>query len=352
MNSLRLRLAVWFGVSFLLLTATFMFLANSLLEEELRQKNAAKTYQEHPSWKIQSSYSEDEVRQIMRELLGVTLTGSLPLVGVAIVLGYWLARKSLRPIASVNQQLQGKTPANLGEPIHLAEADGEFRHLLAHLNDLLKRLDASFKEMDEYAAKVAHEFRTPLTILRLKIEEAGPNIAPDLAEELQSELQQLTYVVDQSLLIARAERGQMKPQRRIFDLSALVTELAEDFGLLAKDENRQVVLNTTCDNAKICADPKHARQIIHNLISNALRHGSGTVKLCVRSRRQAHTLTVANHVTPRTRSVGYSLGLGLRVVNTLLSLEPKLRYQHRRGSNSYIARLTFPDAADLHDAGL
>ena len=352
MKSLRLRLAVWFGVSFMLLTATFMFLANRLLEEELRQKAATNSQPEHPEWKIRVNYSEDDVRAIMRELLGVTLTGSLPLVGVAIALGYWLARKSLRPIASVNRQLQFKTAANLGEPIRLPEADGELRHLLGHLNDLLKRLDGSFREMNEYAAKVAHELRTPLTILRLKIEEAGPSITPELAEELHLELQHLSHVVDQSLLIARAEQGRIKAQRRVFDVNALIADLAEDFALIAKEDNRQIRVQQPIQPIQVCADPKHLRQVIHNLLSNALRHGDGDINLRLLHRKSAHTLTVSNHIAPRARTTSGNLGLGLRVVNTLLRLEPEIRCQRRKGGHFYIAKLTFPDAAKLHDAVL
>lgn len=353
MKSLRLQLAVWFGVSFMVLTATFMFLANRLLEQELRQKTAEKNYPEHPNWKIHGSYSEEEVRDIMRELLGVTLMGSLPLVGVAMGLGYWLARKSLRPIVRVNQQLQAKTSANLAEPITLPEADGEFRELLKHLNDLLTRLNASFTEMNEYAARVAHELRTPLSILRLKIEEAGNAISPQLAEEFQAELQQLTHVVDQSLLIARAEQGRMKSQRRVFDLAELVADVAGDFSLIGKQENRQVRLLQPAQPANVCSDPKHTRQIIHNLFTNAWRHGSGDITLRIkRGPRHSHALLITNPISPRATAMGGTLGLGLRVVDTLLGLEPDLKCRRRNGGKYYSVRLLYPDAAKIHDAGL
>ena len=184
MNSLRARLAVWFGLSFLVVTTAFMLFAYRLLEEELRHKNWQKDYPTHPDWKLHGSYSKAEVRDIMKELVTETMMGSVPLVALAALIGYWLARKSLRPIVSVNEQLQAKTPANLGERIELPEADTEFRDLLRHLNDLLARLHASFAEMNDYAAKVAHELRTPLAILRLKVEQSEGRVAPDLAEEL------------------------------------------------------------------------------------------------------------------------------------------------------------------------
>jgi signal transduction histidine kinase len=344
MRSLRTRLTVWFGLSFLVLAVVFALFTHALLEEELRHKTAETDYPTHPDWKLHGSYSEAEVDDILHELMQQTILWSAPLVVFAAFIGYWLARQSLRPIASVNRQLEAKNSRNLGEPIILPEVDSEFRGLLRQLNDLLTRLNASFYEMNNYAAKVAHELRTPLAILRLKVEQSDGRIRPELAEELQAELHRLTYVVDQSLLIARAERGSLKTRSVPVNLTELVKEVVEDFQLLAAEEGRRLLLVAPASCWAI-ADVQHVRQIIHGLLSNALKHGEDDLRVRVNTNGIRASLSVANRVTAARSSNEPTLGLGLRVIGALLRLEPNLTFHRRFGRKYHVARLTFPSTA-------
>lgn len=341
MKSLRWRMAAWLGASFLVVTAAFMLLSYQLLEKELRQKSWQKDYPEHPDWTLHGSFSETEVRDIMTELFEAIMMGAAPLLVTAVLLGWWLARKSLSPISNVNHQLKAKTPANLAQPLKLPEADVEFRELLVQLNDLLARLDASFAEMNNYAAKVAHELRTPLAIMRLKVEQAGHRIAPELAEELEGELHRLTHVVDQSLLLARAEQGRLTAQREPCDLAAVVADLVEDFALLAREENRRL-MRISPASAWVMADARHLRQVVHNLLSNALKHGQGDFWVRVRQCRARAALSIINRVEFCTLDLDRSLGLGLRVVAVLLRLDSDVRFQRRRGLAYHAVRLSFP----------
>jgi len=340
MKSLRARLTVWFGLVFLALVAAFTFLTHHTLEEELRDRSWQKDYPDHPDWKLHGSFSEAEVQDISRELMASAVGWSVPLAVIALLGGYGLARHSLRPIASVNRQLQTKNSGNLGEPIFLPEMDEEFRDLVRQLNALLARLDNSFAEMNDYAAKVAHELRTPLTILRLKVEQSGGRLAPDLADELEAELHRLTHVVEQSLLIARAERGRVMTMRSVFNFSRTIAEVIEDFQLLAAEQNRRFTLESVPD-CWVSADPHHVRQIAHNLLTNALKHGDGDLTVRVKCTGRFVVLLVGN----RARRAGVAeptLGLGLRVVGALLRLEPELRLHRRHSGNYYVTRLLVP----------
>ncbi len=343
MKSLRARLTVWFASGLVLVLVVFVAFTYRLLEEELHQKTWQRNYPEHPDWKLHGSYSEAEVRDVMGELMETSLAYGIPLALATLLMGYWLASKSVKPIAMVNQQLQSIRAPQLSQRIHLPEVDREFRDLVRHINDLLARLEHSFSDMSEYAAKVAHELRTPLAILRLKVEQAGGRIPPDISEEWQAELHQLTHVVDQSLLIAKAEQGRLVLQPRRFDLARLVTEMAEDFALLAREEGRAMNL-VPYPPAFVVADAKYIRQIVHSFFANALKHGRGEIRVKLRTTNAAHVLSVANrrHAPNSTRAE--TLGLGLRVVDTLLSLAPNIKCRRRNGRRCYAVQLSFPVA--------
>lgn len=346
MKSLRWRLAIWFGISVLLLLGAFTGFTYHYLRSELHYKTWQKNYPDHPDWKLHGSYSEAEVADIMEELVEMSLLYGIPLVAAAFVIGFVLSNKSLRPIARLNDQLQTIGAPDLSRRIELPEADAEFRDLVRHVNELLGRLERAFTDMSEYAAKVAHELRTPLAILRLKVEQAGDRIPPELAEQLQSELHQLTHVVDQSLLIAKAEQGRLKLQPRELDLAQLVLDVAEDFTLLAQEDGRTVRLLALSHGA-VVADPKYTKQMLHNLLTNAFKHGQGDIRVKLTRRQNRLVLTIANWLRAPNAPQPEALGLGLRVVETLLALQPGVKCLRHRNSRGYAVRLSFPATSTL-----
>jgi signal transduction histidine kinase len=253
-------------------------------------------------------------------------------------------RRGLRPLSRLAEQarhigvdsLRTRFPTE-GLPVELTPISGR-------LNDLLSRLESSFSEMSEYAGKVTHELRTPLAILRLKIEQAGAEIPPELAEEFQTQLQHLANVVDQSLCIARAEQGRLRLSPCAIDLAELVADVAEDFSLLANEQNRQVIFKKPARRLEINVDPKYTRQIVHNLLSNALKHGQGDISIKLSGGAAHCAMTILNSVPGGAAPARETLGLGLRVVDSLLQLQPEIKFRRRHGRRFYAVRLSFPAA--------
>lgn len=340
MNSLRMRLSMWFGVSILAVTVVFAWFTYHQMELELTQKHWQKDYPDHPDWKLHGSFSEAEVRDIMGELVEGWIACALPFTVVTLVLGYYIARKSMRPIQNVNEQLQQISSKTLNQKIVLHEGDREFRQLLEQINDLLGRLNNSFIEMREYAAKVAHELRTPLAIMRLKVEQADGTIDPELSEELQEELHRLTHVVDQSLLIAKAEQGRLIWHPEVFDLSEMVGDVTKDFELLANESGRSVRVRAEA-GCLINSDPRYFKQVLHNLLSNALKHGQGDIVVRLMRKENRGGLIIFNKVPKSPARTDKTLMLGLRVVNALVSHQLDIQFQSGARNGHYAARMRF-----------
>ena len=276
--------------------------------------------------------------------LGVTvfLEGVLSLF-VTVVIVAFVLRRGLVPLERVAEQAGCIDARSLQTRFPLQGMPADLVPICSRLNDLLARLQSSFSELGEYAAKVAHELRTPLSILRLKVEQAGDHIPPELSDELQAELHQLGHVVDQSLLIAKAEQGRLTLQPRPFNLAALVADVAEDFSLLAEEQGRRVALQgSSC--CAVVADQKHVRQITHNLLANALKHGHGDIHVKLSGNGRGRALTILNQVRREPTPSDETLGLGLRVVDTLLRLQPGVKCARRRGRHYFAVRLAFPAA--------
>ena len=146
-----------------------------------------------------------------------------------------------------------------------------------------------------------------MTIIRLKIEEAADKIEPALAEEIQTELLRLT-MHEQALFIARAEQGYLRPNRIRFDLAMLLDDVAQDFRLLARDQDRQV--EVTAQESVVSADPAYMKQILYSLLTNSLRHGRGTIYANLQAGPKGATLSVKNRIKPEVHDDTLDLGLG------------------------------------------
>ncbi len=228
----------------------------------------------------------------------------------------------------------------LGRGVTLPEKDAELSLLVRHINDLLSRVARSYDEMAAFSAKVAHELRTPLTLLRMRIEAASPELPPEFSEDLQDEIRRLSQLVERSLLAAKAEGGKLEPRTSAIDVTSLLDDLREGYAVLATERAMtwewQVPAGVSC-----VSDPELLRQILHNILSNATRHGNGKACLVAHAAPRARVLIqVTNFVDVRNSAAG--AGMGLRLVRSLVSALPGTRFQARRMGRLFVARLLLP----------
>lgn len=343
MSSLRLRLSLWFGLSFLAVTTLFVAVAYRHLDHELRTEQWQRVHPDHPDWVLHGSFSDAEVREIVGELMLSTLAVSGFVVVIALGVGYQLARHSTRPVSLLNTALRQIGPNNLAQRLTVAEADPEVRAIAEQINALLARLEHSFRDLTEFSAKVAHELRTPLTLMRLQVEQAAGKIEPGLSDALQDELARLSDYVDQSLLIAQAELGRLVLHVERLDLGALVTEMSDVYQMLAASEERRIELRCA-PGCWVRADPKFLRQMLHNLLTNALKHGQGTIVVRVGVGPSEVRCSIVNPVRDTQSGNPPGIGLGLRIVTALAAQHPGIRFERGTGPGEFVGTLTFPRA--------
>jgi signal transduction histidine kinase len=338
MKSLRWRIALWFTLSLLAVLGVFVVITYTHLQHELRVEKWERTQPGHGDWALHGSYSESEVNDIAGELWQLSLYYAGPVALLALGLGYYLSRRSLQPVAEINRQLQTIGVRNLQQRVRLVDADEEFQTIEKNLNALLVRLEDNFRQLTEFSAQVAHELRTPLTLLRLQVEEAAGRIEPALAESLQDELNRLSDYVDQCLLLATAEQGRLTLYLQPVNLRTLVTGMIEVYELLARSANR-VVRVAADEEATVTADPRALRQILHNLLTNALRHGEGPILLSVCREGAESVCRVENAPAAKPAPASAGTGLGLRLVRALAAAHPRLTFSVKSSDARFVAEL-------------
>ncbi|CAN5807517.1 hypothetical protein BH20ACT4_BH20ACT4_00210 [soil metagenome] len=257
----------------------------------------------------------------------VALAGSV----VAGLAGLAITRRGLRPLKRMAAQTEAMGAYDLSQRLPAPARHDEIGQLGRTLNRLLGRLDAVVRREREFIADVSHELRTPLAIARAEIELVRDALVQrPLRENLASaleEIDRLAAVVDDLILLARADEGAVLDRPQSLDLGALAATTAKRFATVAS--TRKISLVTT-GSTSVTGDPPAIERALANLVDNALRHtpDGGTIEIAVEQRSEGAALVVSDSGTgvdpellgtlfdryTRSKSRPGGAGLGLSIV--------------------------------------
>jgi signal transduction histidine kinase len=315
------------------------------LDYELRKEKWERSNPAQPDWVLHGSFTDKEVHDILGELLQFWVIVGVPSVGLALLAAYFLGRQSTRPVRNLNAQLASLGAASLGRRLYAPDASPEIAELVEHLNELLGRLETSFAQLAEYSGQVAHELRTPLQLMKLQVELNASKMEPELAESLQEELARLSNYVENALMIARAEQGRLETNPEPLTLKDFLADMVEPFSRLAA-ANRRRFLWSCPNEATAWSDRDLLKQILFNLLNNALQHGREDILLRVRPCGGRLWFLIGNRSVLGGSQDGNGLGIGLRLVRALVSQLDGTRLTFRKTSYFW-ARLCIPSARSL-----
>lgn len=211
-------------------------------------------------------------------LVGVLLAAAvIAVVLVAAVLGYWLAGRALAPVGVMATAARDITEHDLHRRIelHLPPGD-ELGELAATFNSMLDRLDTAFAALQRFTADAAHELRAPLALMRAQVDvvlrrDRTPDEYRASHRALLEEIERLSRMADQLLLLARADAGVLQAQSEAIDLPELLEGIVERWRPAAVE--REVALESELPlEGEVRADPGLLRRLFDNLLDNALRH--------------------------------------------------------------------------------
>ncbi len=228
-----------------------------------------------PSGALQLGVSEEDVVDLLRLSLMLTLVGGPLVLLVASAGGLWLAGRALAPVDRIARLAAEIEESDLSGRIEQPLADDEVGRLARTFNAMLDRLEAAFRRQRQFSATAAHELRTPLALLQSQLEVARAR--PRAPEEDQAALDALASDVDRLirisgalLALARSDARQARPTLDAVDLPTLLELVAEQFAPLA--EELGVALALDGRPVTLQADQDQLVQLLVNLVDNALRH--------------------------------------------------------------------------------
>ena len=194
---------------------------------------------------------------------------------VAAIGGYWLAGKALRPVKMITRTANEINATDLRRRLNLRRRD-EFGELAATFDQMLGRLDAAFKRQAQFTADASHELRTPLTIIDLEINRAFTQLSTceeykQVLEVVQTENEQMTAIVNNLLLLARSDTGQILLHVQEIDLSDIALACVERLLPLASQSD--ITLSTgELPELLVKGDQHYLSRMMANLIENAIKY--------------------------------------------------------------------------------
>lgn len=273
--TIRMRLTLWYSG---MLLASLLLMGGVLYYELVYEPRA-----EVPA---------HESEKTSKKMADILFLYGAPTLALLLVGGWFLMRRTLAPVAALTEAAERVDPDNLRERLPRPGNGDELDRLTRVFNEMLARLDDSFRRIRQFTLHASHELKTPLTILHGEIEtlQRDTRATPQQREALAGmldEIQRLARIVDDLSLLTKAGAGEVPLARETARLDQLVREAFEDARILAEPQGIAVELSV-CDEVSVTGDRHRLRQLLLNLVDNAVKHNQRNGRVGVALRREGN----------------------------------------------------------------
>jgi signal transduction histidine kinase len=236
----------------------------------------------------------DEQRLELVESIAVGVGVGFAVAGLG---GWWVGRRTLQPLADMATQAESIAGHAPTPHLRAPRRDDELGRLAGAFNGLLDRLAATSNAQRQFMADASHELRTPVSIVRTTAQVAltRERSADDYREALAIVAEQtarVTRLVDGMFLLARAEANGIAIARELLYLDDLLAECARGLQVLAHARGVTIRLEVS-NEVSFSGDAVLLRQMISNLLDNAVRHAKAGGEVRVSLRHEPPNITIA-----------------------------------------------------------
>ena len=240
----------------------------------------------------------DELSKLMRRYFE-----ALPLALIIIGFGaWWIAGRAVRPVQKIIATAENITAQGLEARVLGVSSKDELGRLAGVLNQMMDRLETSFKQMKRFSADASHELKTPLAVMQGKIEaalqdhEKGTEHDMVLVDILER-VGQLRSIIDSLLMLSRSDAGGLIIEKQKLDLCHLMSEIVEDAEVIAAEEGISFQSENGSPGSVVNGDERLLRLAISNLLTNATKYNlseGGKIASELRSGDGVYQISISN----------------------------------------------------------
>ena len=226
---------------------------------------------------VQVASSLEDVEDALNTLLLILIIAVPLALLVASLGGQFLASKALKPVDHITQTARMITSQNLNQRINPPKVKDEISRLVETLNEMISRLDRSFRQVKQFSTDASHELKTPLTILKGEVEvalrkERVPHEYEQVLKSNLEEINRMSQIVEDLLLLSRADSGEIRLNKEDMNLNEILNELVAHVNVLAQSKNLRIETSNHHEEIHIFGDPLRIRALFLNLIENGIKY--------------------------------------------------------------------------------
>ncbi len=225
---------------------------------------------------VQVGTSLEDFDESMSKLLMVMAISIPTALALTIIGGYFLAKKSLKPVDQIRKAAIKISSTNLEERIDVGGRRDELGKLAETFNDMIERLRDSFQRINQFSIDVSHELKTPLAILKgetevaLRKEREKEEYQRILKSNLE-EINRMTKIIDDLLFLSKAETKNLSVNREPVVLQDLITDVCLDMKSYAEQKGVSLQIGTL-EDITLEGDELKLRRMLMNLIDNGIKY--------------------------------------------------------------------------------
>ena len=241
-----------------------------------------------------------EINQIGRDIF-LAMLGAIPTVLLITLVGSaWVASKAIAPVEEIRQAAKRITAQRLDQRLPVPPTNDEIAGLIEVLNATFERLQRSFEQSARFSADASHHLKTPIAVLRAGVEEILAEVkcgesTQERAEGLLHRIHHLSSVVDNLLLLSRADAGRLELSKTEFDLGEVLEGVLDDALTLAEPLDLKVEADVP-KHLLLKADRTFVAMIAQNLVENAVKYNTpgGRIRVEARAVNGEVEMTIGN----------------------------------------------------------
>ncbi|MBP7494236.1 MAG: HAMP domain-containing protein [Spirochaetales bacterium] len=247
---------------------------------------------------LQIGTSTEVRRNTLSLLLRTFALLSLPLLGISFLIGSFLTARTLSPIHRLTERVKALIDTgDLEERVPIPRGRNELQDLVTLFNRMLDRIHTLVHSMRETIDTLAHDMRTPMTRFRGAAELAlrsaeNPSRWKEALEEGIEESDKLLRMMNTILDIAEAEAGSLRLRFQETNAGEILQDLTELYSLLAEEKDVQIHLDLSSSPLWIHTDPDRLRQVVGNLLDNAVKYSPPGKTVLLKGVLQADSLLI------------------------------------------------------------
>ncbi|MFC4799332.1 sensor histidine kinase [Neobacillus sp. GCM10023253] len=271
--TVRQKIFVCMGVLVVILGA-FHILTNhfyiDFLFDQFRKEEMGLSYLNAPPWEqieILKTYVLGEMQQFW---LGKWVL----FVATGLLFSLWISGMLTIPLRKLVGAIERVAKGDLDVNVPVQSKD-EYGKVIQTFNDMTLRLREAEDARRRLVADIAHELRTPLSIMQLKLEnaqQAGQYVPPEMLLRLHDEVIRLGLLVEDLHVLSLAEAGRLALDCKPLDLSARLEQVVEDVKMEAEENELELRFYSNKRPVTVMADARRITQVFINLLSNAIRY--------------------------------------------------------------------------------